>query len=255
MDLSGRTALVTGAARGIGKATAVRLAQAGADVAVADLDQDSLESVVAECTALGVRATPVALDQRDSAQVDAAFKTIKDTFGRLDIVANVAGVFPFSPIDETTDEQWAGVIDTNLTGVFYCSRAALTLMREQGSGSIINVASGAAVRGIPGLAAYAASKAGVIGFTRVLALEAAPNVRVNVVAPGPTDTSGNAPDAAARAAAQPVPDAAQAITNPIPLGRMAAPDEIAEAIAFFASDEASFIHGQVLHVNGGLLMP
>lgn len=253
MEFEGKVAFVSGAARGIGRATALAFAQGGADVAVADLGGPELEAVRKECEGLGVRALALEFDQGDSAQVEAAFARIVEELGRCDIVANVAGIFPFASILETSDELWRKVMDTNLSGVFYCSRAALRIMKDQGGGCIVNIASGAGIRGLPTLGAYAASKAGVIGLTRVLALEGAPEVRVNVVAPGPTNTQGGSPDQRAGAPGEGV---TQATAAPgIPLGRMGTPEEVAEAITFLASTKASFIHGQVIHVNGGLIMP
>ena len=164
--------------------------------------------------------------------------------GRVHVLANIAGIYPMAAMTETPDEMWRDIMATNLDGTFHTCRALAPHFLEQGSGAIVNVTSGAARIPYPNLSAYAASKGGVISFTRTIAAELAPSVRANVVGPGPTnvwdETSGL--------------DAAEGLTAMIPLGRYAVPEEIAEGIAFLASDRARFVTGQVLHVNGGRSM-
>src|SRR5262249_33976475 len=146
-------------------------------VALVDVQREPLEDTATSCRSTGGRALVLTLDVRDSAGVDAAVDRVTNELGRLDIMANVAGIFPFASVVETSDQLWNDVISTNLTGTFFCCRAALPVMLDQGSGSIVNVASGAAVRGHSHLSAYGASKGGVIAFSRALAMEAAPRVR------------------------------------------------------------------------------
>jgi NAD(P)-dependent dehydrogenase (short-subunit alcohol dehydrogenase family) len=196
---------------------------------------------------------------RSSSSVDALFVGVEKYFGSLDVVANVAGIYPIATVAGTTDELWNDVMTTNLTGVFYCCRAAVRTMVPQGRGCIINVASGAAEIPYAGLAAYSASKGGVESLTRALAKEVSPAIRVNAVAPGPTltwppDESGL--DASTNRSGNDEGDsdrfiAAATITSTIPLGRWMHPEEIADAIAFLASEQATAIFGQILRVNGG----
>jgi NAD(P)-dependent dehydrogenase (short-subunit alcohol dehydrogenase family) len=193
MKLEGKIVVATGAAHGIGEATAHRFAEEGAKVVVADLDAEGAAIVAKACRDTGVDALPVEFDQRSSVSVAGMVATVLEHFGRIDVLANVAGIYPSAPVVDTTDEGWDNVLRNNLTGVFYCCRAVIPSMIAQGGGSVVNVASGAAVRPLEGLAAYAASNGGLAAFSRVLALEAAPLVRVNVVAPGPTLTHGIQP--------------------------------------------------------------
>jgi 3-oxoacyl-[acyl-carrier protein] reductase len=251
-EFEDKVVIVTAAAHGIGRATARLFAERGARVVAADINQSGLEDLVNECCGLGADMLPCVFDQRSSQSVTAMVSTAYAAFGRVDVLANVVGIYPFAPVAEMTDEFWAETIEINLSGTFYCCRAVLPGMLAQGSGAIVNTASGEAVRPSAGHAAYGASKAGIITFSRALALEAAPLVRVNVVSPGPTDTGwrtrvdlGDAEASAATAAAT---------DTDIPLGRLGEPVELAEAIAFLASERASFISGQGLFVNGGRLM-
>jgi 3-oxoacyl-[acyl-carrier protein] reductase len=245
MELEGKIALVTGAASstGIGRATALLMAERGASLALADIDALALAPVAAACEERGARTLRIEADQRQSADVERMIESARAYFGRIDILANIAAIYPNAMIEKTTDDLWDNVIQTNLTGVFYCCRAVLPVMRAQESGAIINIASGAAVRPLAGLAAYSASKGGIIAFSRVLAFEAAPSIRVNVVAPGPTATRG-----------QPLSPLAPGMEDLI-MGRQGKPEEIAEVICFLASDRASFVTGQVYHANGGRFMP
>jgi NAD(P)-dependent dehydrogenase (short-subunit alcohol dehydrogenase family) len=241
-------ALVTGAGSGIARATARVLAARGVNLVVADINEGTLADVTRECEPSAAKVLSVVFDQRSTESVESMVAQAVDTFGRIDFAANIAGVFPIAPILSTTDEVWQDVIDTNLKGTFALSRALGRQMLTQDGGAIVNIASGAATNPSRGLGAYAASKAGIIGFSRVLALELAPSVRVNVVAPGPTRTRGVDEGAEADPASQVVIEA-------IPLGRWAEPDDIAGVIAFLATPEASYLTGQVIHVNGGRFMP
>jgi NAD(P)-dependent dehydrogenase (short-subunit alcohol dehydrogenase family) len=170
-------------------------------------------------------------------------------FGRVDILANIAGAFPTALLADTTDEQFEVTLAANLTGTFMMCRALLPAMLRQGSGAIVNMSSMAARFPTPGLSVYSASKAGIEAFTRAIAAEAAPNVRVNTVSAGPTLT-----EAVAALVASDTTGAVAAVTRSLPLSRMGTPEEIAEAVLFLASARASFVTGQTLHVNGGGLM-
>lgn len=243
--LDGRLALVTGAAQGIGRAIALGLADAGAVVVCSDIDPPQTTE---EIRSLGGTAHGLALDIADERAVDNAM-AFADTIGGIDIVVNNAGIFPRSPVLELDPREWDRVMAVNLRGTFLCSRAAATRMRTQGRGGrIVNITSGAAFVPTPQSAAYAASKAGIVAFTRVLALEVAPDrVTVNAVAPGLTDT------------AQPrsfYSDAdLAAFATRIPAGRLGEPEDIVATVVLLCGDGAAYITGQTLHVNGGLYMP
>lgn len=250
-EFEGKVVIVTGAAHGIGRATATLFAERGALLVIADINSVGLQDVANECRHLGAEVLDYAFDQRSSRDVKDMASAVFDQFGRVNTLVNVVGIYPFSPVVGMSDEFWADTIGTNLSGTFYCCREVLPIMLKQRSGAIVNVASGEAVRPTPGHAAYGASKAGIIAFSRALALEAAPNVRVNVVSPGPTDTGWQNRDLGDRATAVAT---AAATELDIPLGRLGQPTEQAETIAFLASDRASFTTGQTFFVNGGRLM-
>lgn len=236
---------MTGAAQGIGRAIALGLADAGAVVVCSDIDPPQTTE---EIRSLGGTAHGLALDIADERAVDNAM-AFADTIGGIDIVVNNAGIFPRSPVLELDPREWDRVMAVNLRGTFLCSRAAATRMRTQGRGGrIVNITSGAAFVPTPQSAAYAASKAGIVAFTRVLALEVAPDrVTVNAVAPGLTDT------------AQPrsfYSDAdLAAFATRIPAGRLGEPEDIVATVVLLCGDGAAYITGQTLHVNGGLYMP
>ena len=243
-SLKGKVALVTGASQGIGRATSVALAGAGAKVAVAARTADKLASLVAEIEAAGGEALAVPMDVADAAQVKAGFQQTLAKFGKLDILVNNAAITRDTLALRMKLEDWDAVLRTNLTGAHLCIQQALGAMLKQRSGRIINHSSVVAETGNAGQANYVASKAGLIGLTRAIAIEVASrNITVNAVAPGFIETPMTEP------LSQELKDKMKAM---IPLGRFGRDQEIAAAIVFLASDEAGYITGQVLGVNGGL---
>jgi len=250
LSLEGRSALVTGGGTGIGAATVRLLCRRHASVAVVGLQDDPLDEVAQEAGRLG-NGTAIAItaDVRDAASVEAAVARTVDAFGRLDIMCNNAGFGSIAPIEETDDLLWQNTLQTNLTGVFFGCRAAVPVMRRQGSGVILNTASTTALVGMAGRAAYSASKGGIVALSRTLAIECASyGIRVNSVSPGPTETE----IVRAGYRASPDPEAAKRSHAAIqPIGRLSHPDEIAEAIAFLASDAAATVTGTNLVVDGG----
>ncbi|HSC27497.1 MAG TPA: 3-oxoacyl-ACP reductase FabG [Vicinamibacterales bacterium] len=245
MDLSGRVALVTGASRGIGRAIAMRLARQGAQVVAAARD-DHAGAVVEAIAGAGGRAESLALDVTDAAAIESGIAGVLERHGRIDILVNNAGIARDQLMLRMKREDWDAVLSTNLTSAFAITQLVLKPMIRQRAGRIICISSVVGQRGNAGQANYAASKAGLIGFARSLALEVASRgITVNVVAPGLVDT-----------------DMTQAITararedwaSAIPLGRLGTPDDVAAAVCFLASDEAAYITGQVLAVNGGMYL-
>lgn len=242
-DLSGKVALVTGGSRGIGLACAKALHNAGARVAVADIAISEESAAFANATEHSVNpAWIVTLDITDSNAVKNTIAGIGKQAGRLDILVNNAGRRVDNLALVMKDEEWRAALAVNLDGAFFCSRAALGLMRKTG-GSIVNISSIAAFTGSTGQANYAAAKAGVIGLTRSLALEyGSRGIRVNCVVPGVIDTPMTS---------DMKPEYLEEIVGRIPLKRLGLPDDVAQAVLFFASDAASYISGACLHVNGG----
>ncbi len=248
MDLTDKAAIVTGGAQGIGRAIAVRLARAGADVAIGDLpDQMPVAGeVVAEVEALGRRGLAAECDVTSVEQVNALVQGTKDAFGRIDILVNNAGILLDKGLTFMKDEEWRRVLAVCLDGVFHCMRAVSGEMRRQRSGKIINISSDAGIMGDVMRANYCAAKAGVIGLTKAAAREFAPQgICVNAVAPGMVDTAMIADLPQARK---------DGMMEQIPLKRFATPEDVAGLVCFLASEEADYITGQVISVDGGLHM-
>jgi len=247
LDLSGKTALVTGGTRGIGRAIVEALAGAGAKVAFTYRSSaDTAEALKAELEGQGAEALAI---QSDAADFDTAQETVKqviDAWGSLDVLVNNAGVTRDNLLIRMSEDDWDAVIGTNLKSVFNLCKAAYRPMMKQRAGSVINISSVVGVMGNPGQANYAASKAGIIGFTKSLARElGGRGVRANVVAPGYVDTDMT----------EAMPESARdALAGSIPLGRTAQPEDIANAVLFLASDASSYVTGHTLHVDGGLAM-
>ena len=248
MRLSGTVALVTGAQQGIGRAIAVALAREGADVGINFLDDPAgAEGVAGEVRGLGRRAVVVRADVAHAAEVEAMVTTVVGALGPPDILVNNAGVFPRVRFLEMTERDWDQVLSVNLKGSFLCAQAvARAMIAANRPGAIVNISS-SAIRGDPLGVHYSASKAGVVGLTRAMALALAPHrIRVNAIAPGLTDTRqpryGNTEEQLAVRARE------------IPLGRMAKPEEIASVAVFLATTEACWITGEMIHINGGAYM-
>ncbi|MGB9070971.1 MAG: 3-oxoacyl-[acyl-carrier-protein] reductase [Candidatus Acidiferrales bacterium] len=243
-SLKDKVALVTGASQGIGRATALALAEAGAKVAVAARSGDKLSSLVSEMEAQRGAGLAVTMDVADAAQIKAGFQQVLGKFGRLDILVNNAAITRDTLALRMKLEDWDAVLRTNLTGAHLCIQQALGAMLKQRSGRIINLSSVVAQTGNAGQANYVASKAGLIGLTRAMAVEVASrSITVNAIAPGFIETPMTEP------LSQELKDKMKAM---IPLGRFGLDREIATAIVFLASDEAAYITGQVLEVNGGM---
>ena len=247
MLLDGKTALVTGASRGIGRAVALALAAAGARVAINYAGNvKAAEEVKASVEAAGGTAILCQADIADSAAVEAMIADVVKEFGAIDILVNNAGITRDTLLMRMKDEDFAKVLDTNLKGVFYCTKAVSKLMMKKRSGRIVNMASVVGLVGNAGQTNYAAAKAGVIGFSKSAAKElASRGITVNVVAPGfiGTDMTAGLPESVK-----------EKMLTDIPLGRMGEPEDVANAVLFLASDQASYITGQVVNVDGGMVM-
>jgi 3-oxoacyl-[acyl-carrier protein] reductase len=245
-NLTGKVALVTGASQGIGRATALALAESGAKVAVCARNAEKLAAVAAELSAKGGEAEAIQMDVADPEQVKAGFKSALGKFGRLDILVNNAAITRDGLALRMKLDDWNAVLQANLTGAHLCIQQALATMLRQKSGRIINVTSVVAQTGNAGQANYIASKGGLIGLTKAIAAEVASrNITVNAVAPGFIQTAMTEPLS---------DDVKQALLARIPLGRMGTDRDVAAAIVFLASDEAAYITGHVLDVNGGMYM-
>ncbi len=247
-EFAGKVALVTGGSRGIGRAIALAFGQLGCRVAICyRASADAAEAVCAEARAAGGEMRAYLADVGQSAAAAGLVESVMRDFGRLDILVNNAGVFPRTPVVDIGDAEWEEVLRSNLYSTFYCSRAALPHMIRQGGGAIVNIGSIAGKRGSRFHAAYAAAKGGVFAFTRSLAKEAIPyGVRVNAVCPGRVETEifGSQLDAAERAR----------FLAEAPIGRLSTPDEVAAAVVFLAGSASSYVVGETLDVDGGLLM-
>ena len=245
MEFNGKVVLVTGAAQGIGRTVAETFGRAGATVVVNDINKVQLAQAVSEMESGGMSCLGLAADTSKRIEVDEMVGQVMDSYGRLDVLVNNAGITRDAFLHKMTEEQWRQVIDVNLTGVFFCLQAAAGIMRETRSGSIINISSDSRY-GNPGQANYSASKAAVVGLTRTAAKELATrNIRVNAVSPGPIDTP----------MLQAVPEKAlERILAGVPLGRAGKVEELSEVVLFLASDRASYITGQVINCDGGWFM-
>ncbi|MEH6416166.1 2,3-dihydro-2,3-dihydroxybenzoate dehydrogenase [Pseudomonas sp. CGJS7] len=252
-EFAGRIALVTGAAQGIGAAAAMRLAQAGAALALIDRDADGLDAVAASLRAGGARVWTTALDLADAAAVDGAVAEIELRFGEIDHLAHVAGILRVGEAVDLDIDDWDACMAVNARGAFAVTRAVARRMQVRGRGSIVAVGSNAAAAPRIGMSAYAASKAAVTQYLRCLALELAPHgIRCNIVSPGSTDTAMQRAFAADESARQQIlRGSSERFRLGVPLGRIADPDDIAEAICFLLSDRARHITLHDLRVDGG----
>ena len=243
MNVNGQTALITGAGRGIGKTIAVKLAESGLDIAIADMKPVS-DDVLKEIEEYGTKCLAFQLDVTDVESVDSVVKKIIDETGGIHILVNNAGITQDNLFMRMKPEQWSQVIDVNLNGVFHVTKSVIRKMVKQHSGRIINISSVVGFSGNPGQVNYSSTKSGLIGFTKSLSREVGTRgITVNAVAPGFINT------AMTQALNE---NQQQAILSQIPLGRMGEAEDIANAVAFLASEEASYITGTVLHVNGGM---
>jgi NAD(P)-dependent dehydrogenase (short-subunit alcohol dehydrogenase family) len=246
----GKIGIVTGAAKGIGRACALRLADEGAAVGLADVDVTGLEKVVHEITDAGGQAIAVPTDVSREDDVEALVRAVTDRYGRLDVLVNIAGIAVGGSVTETPEEDWDRVFAVNLKGIWYAMKYAIPHLRVAGGGSIVNASSAQALRGFPGWAAYAATKGAVISLTRQAAVEYAPDrIRVNAIAPGTIMSPMN--EEIFRTA--PDPSALIESWNAMhALGRFGRCEEVAAVVAFLASEDSSFITGACVPVDGGL---
>ena len=242
--MSGKSSVVTGGVQGIGRAIALSLARDGSDVAVVDLKDDGVEDVLSEIQALGRKALFAKANVSVAADVDKAARTILESFGKVDILVNNAGITRDGLLLRMDEKDWDAVIEVNLKGTFNCTKAFLREMLKRRSGRIVNVSSVIGFIGNAGQSNYAASKAGIVGFTKSVAKEVASRgITVNAVAPGFIDTPMT------RVLSD---EARQSLLSAIPMGKVGVPEDVANAVAFLVSDGASYITGHILHVNGGM---
>ncbi len=244
MLLENKVALITGSGRGIGREIALKMASEGASIVIADIDEKTMAEALAEVQAKGVKAMSVKMDISDNAGVKEAVDKILAEFGRIDILVNNAAIFRQAPFLEMTLQQWQQTCDINLTGLYNVTSAVAPCMVANGKGAIISIASVDAFQGCLNYSHYAMTKAGVVGLSRTLAQELGPhNVRVNAIAPGIMLTEMTRDRVEANK---------EAYLARVPIGRIGVPEDIANAALFLASDLASYITGQVIHVNGGM---
>lgn len=242
--LAGKVSIITGGAQGIGLATALKFSREGATVVVCDIRQAAVDAAVAQCQEAGAKALGMVVDVTQREMVDAMVQQVLSQFGRIDVLVNNAGITQDARLQKMTIEQFDRVIDVNLRGVFHCSQAVADAMVKQGSGVILNASSVVGIYGNFGQTNYAATKFGVIGFTKTWSRELGPKgVRVNAVAPGfvATPILSTIPD-----------KVLQEMIDRVPLKRLGQPEDIANVYAFLASDDAAYINGAVLEVSGGM---
>ncbi len=248
MDMTGKIAAVTGAASGIGKRAALLYAEHGAKVALIDINADGAAQVARQIEDTGGEAKAFTADLSKPDDARRVIADITAHFGRLDALANVAAIYPRAGVLDATEEHWDKVMDLNVRGVFFTSQAAMKVMTEQKSGAIVNIASGAAFRPLENMVAYCTAKAGLLGMSRVLALEGAPHgVRVNTVAPGHT--------ASETILTYNTRESLKEMAQDLVSKRWLEPEEIAQGVVFLSSDAASGINGAILNINGGNFMP
>jgi len=246
MGLKDKVALITGGARGIGRAIALAFAREGADIAIADVNQEEAEKTAKDIEALGRKSLPILMDVTNYAKVEEALNKILDKFGKVDILVNNAGITKDSLLLRMNEADWDAVINVNLKGTFNCTKAVSKAMIKQHSGKIINIASIIGIIGNAGQANYSASKAGIIALTKTAAKElASRNINVNAVAPGFIQT-----EMTARLSE----DIKQKMKEAIPLNKFGSPDDVAAVCLFLASEAANYITGQTIVVDGGMVM-
>ena len=246
MKLTGRVALVTGAAQGIGKAVALLLARNGADIVVSDINLEKAEETANEINLIGRKALAVKVDVANWNDVERLVDVILEKFAKIDILVNNAGITRDKLILRMTEEDWDAVLNVNLKGTFHCTKAVVRHMAKQRSGKIVNIASVVGEMGNAGQANYSASKAGVIGLTKTIAREFAQRgININAIAPGYIETPMT----------EVLPEKAkEELKRLIPMERLGKPEDVAEAVLFLVSEESNYITGQVLNVNGGIYM-
>jgi 3-oxoacyl-[acyl-carrier protein] reductase len=246
MDLLDKAAIVTGSARGIGKTIAMTLAAAGANIVISDLNTEAGKATVDEINAMGRKAVWVEADVSKSDQATKLIESAQEEFGKIDILVNNAGITRDNLVMRMTEDEWDSVISVNLKGTYNCIRAAAKILMKQRAGRIINIASVVGQMGNAGQANYASSKAGVIGLTKSVAKEfSSRNVLVNAVAPGFIET----------AMTEKLPEnARESLLQLIPLAKLGQPEDVARVVLFLSSDQSSYITGQVINVDGGMVM-